>query len=176
MSIFQWTWAVKGAPSFVNTSPSKQHLCNYLYPWLLLTGGLRALSRGGRAWLSWQLCERVDPQKKAARESVFPTCPSAFLSRLLGMQSPPPAGCSGSHLLFLFCPCRFAASSVPQPRANREIALTCPQTWPFFLSESPATSASKPNTAYNYLKTALWFHHPFIHLGHKNNTLFYLWV
>lgn len=78
MSIFQWTWAVKGAPSFVNTSPSKQHLCNYLYPWLLLTGGLRARSRGGRVWLSWQLCERVDPQKKAAQESVLPTCPSAF--------------------------------------------------------------------------------------------------
>lgn len=171
MSIFQLAWAVKATPSLINTSPSNITSATKCIP-----GTARVLSRGSRKWLSWQLCKHVDPPKKAAQGSVFPTCPPLFLPRLLGIQSPLAAGCSGSHLLFLSCPCRFAASWVPQPRASIEIALTCPQIWPSFSTDSPATPASKPNTACTYLKTALWFHHPFIHLGHKNNTLFYLWV
>lgn len=42
-------------------------------------------------------------------------------------------------------------------------------------SDSPMSTASKPNNGWDYLKTALGFHHPFIHLWYKNNTLFYLW-
>lgn len=44
------------------------------------------------------------------------------------------------------------------------------------LSDSPTSTASKPNNGWDYLKTALGFHHPFIHLWYKNNTLFYLWA
>lgn len=171
MSIFQWVWAVKVLlPLSTHLLQSSTSATN------CIPGAARVLSRGSRKWLSWQLCKHVDPPKKAAQESVFSTCPAAFLVRLLGIQSPPPAGCSGSLLLFLFRPCRFAASLVAQLRASWEVALTCPQTWPFLSTDSPATPASKPNTACTYLKTALWLHHPFIHLGHKNNTLFYLWV
>lgn len=107
---------------------------------------------------------------------VPPSCPAACVPRFLWTHSPPPTGCSGSHLLFLLSPCRFAASSVLQPKASGQLALTCPQTRPLSSSDSPASTASKPNMGCNCLKTALGFHHPFIHLGYKNNTLFYLWV
>lgn len=115
-------------------------------------------------------------KKSCQRKPVFPPCPAACVPWPLGTHFPPSVGCSGSHLLFQFHPCRFDASSVPQPRASRQLALTCPQTHPLSFPDSPASTASKPNMGCDYLKTALWFHLPFIHLGYKNNTLFYLWV
>lgn len=42
----------------------------------------------------------------------------------------PSSGSSGSHLLSLFCLFRFTVYSVLQPRANGQLALTYPQTWP----------------------------------------------
>lgn len=171
-------------PSSTHPLQVVQHLCNQLYRWLPLRRGARVSRRRSRARLSSQVthsASRADtvqlgvPSKEGCpRQPVFPPWPAACVPGFLGTQSPPLAGCSDTHLLFLFSPCRFTASSVPQPRASGQLALTCPQTCPLSSSDSPASMASKPNTGCNYLKTALGFHHLFIHLGYKNNTSFYL--
>lgn len=180
-SAFQWAWAVKDVPSLVNPTPSNGAAPLQLPLSLAPAEGEREgpqEEKRGKAFLaSHPLCEQGDPPKESCpRQPVFPLCPAACVPRLLGTRSSPSAGCSSSHLLFPFCPCRFTPSSVPQPRASGQFALTCPQTRPLSSSDSPASVASKPNMGCDYLKTALWFHHPFIHLGYKNNTLFYLWV
>lgn len=100
----------------------------------------------------------LTPPTKSCPGVCVPHMPGSISPQTFRDAVPSTCWCLGSHLLFLFCPCRFAASSVPQPRASREIALTCPQMWPFFSTESPATPASKPNTACNYLN---YFKQPF---------------
>lgn len=178
-SRFQWAWAVKEAPFSLNTSPSNGEaslqLAKLLAP---LRVGAR-VPRRSKARLSWQVvhsADRMTPKGELPKTACVPSVPSSLCAQAFQGTLPSARWCSGSHWLFPFQCFRFTASSVPQPRASGQFALTCPQTWPLSSSDNPASVASKPNTGCVYLKMALWFHHPFIHFRYKNNTLFYLWV
>lgn len=110
-----------------------------------------SVTRFLQGWCAEVLRRRKDvalmaTQTSAAEQSQTACVPvvSSRLCHQVGETCPfPSAGSSGSHLLSLFCLFTFTVSSVPQPRANGQLALTYSQTWPH--SSQTALRAQLPN-------------------------------